>query len=93
MPKSVARRQALNPAVASLTLMPSDEEMLCIEQIKILKDKSSSRELDVNDVKKLDLLIKNLRLIRSQPTDTIDVNNKNVSEEDLIAAARKSEDK
>lgn len=65
----------------------NDEELICIEQIKILKDRSRSKELDINDVKKLDLLIKNLKLIRSEPTANINANYRDVSEEDLLAIA------
>lgn len=65
----------------------NDEEFICIEQIKILKDRSRTRELDINDVKKLDLLIKNLRLIRSQPTENLTTNYRDVSEEELLAIA------
>jgi esterase/lipase len=71
----------------------NSEELICIEQIKILKERSRTRELDINDVKKLDILIKNLRLIRSQPTDNINASYKDVSEEDLIAIASAQTDK
>ena len=66
----------------------NNEEFICVEQIRILKDRSQSRELDINDVKKLDLLIKNLRLIRSQPTENTNTTIRDVSEVDLLAAAR-----
>lgn len=65
-----------------------DEEFICIEQIKILKERSQTRELDINDVKKLDLLIKNIRLIRSQPTENSSTTVRDVSETDLLLAAR-----
>lgn len=65
----------------------NSEELICIEQIQILKDRSKTRELDINDVKKLDILIKNLRLIRSQPTDNISVPYKDLSDSELIAIA------
>ena len=65
-----------------------DEEFICVEQIKILKERSTSRELDINDVKKLDLLIKNLRLLRSQPTSNVENNSRDVSDIDLISIAR-----
>lgn len=65
----------------------NEEELICIQQIKILRERSNTRELDINDVKKLDLLIKNIRLIRSQPTDNINASYKDVSEEDLLAIA------
>ena len=75
----------------NLSLMPSDEEVICMEQIQILKNKGASKELDINDVKKLDLLIKNLRLLRSQHTDSIDVSSKNLNEDELIAIATRKE--
>jgi hypothetical protein len=65
----------------------NDEEVICVEQINILKQRSSQKELDINDVKKLDLLIKNLRLIRSQPTDVIDTQARDLSQEELLAIA------
>lgn len=65
----------------------ADEEYICLEQIRILKDKSRDRELDINDVKKLDLLIKNLRLIRSQPTENVN-EMRDVSEQDLLSIAK-----
>ena len=65
-----------------------DEEFICVEQIKILKERSTTRELDINDVKKLDLLIKNLRLLRSQPTSNVENNSRDVSDVDLISIAR-----
>lgn len=66
----------------------NEEELICVEQIKILKERSQTRELDINDVKKLDLLIKNLRLIRSQPTENSqEVPFRDVSEVDLVAIA------
>lgn len=66
----------------------NDEEFICVGQIKILKERSQTRELDINDVKKLDLLIKNIRLIRSQPTENSNTTVRDVSETDLLLAAR-----
>ena len=40
----------------------SPEEMICIEQINIFHNRSAERELTLDEVKRLDLLIKNLRL-------------------------------
>lgn len=72
-------------------LQPNDEEFICVQQIQMIKERSLQRELDINDVKKLDLLIKNLRLIRSQPTDITDSVPRDVTPEDLIAIATKTE--
>lgn len=66
----------------------NDEEFICIEQISILKERSRTKELDINDVKKLDLLIKNLRLIREQSTSKVDTAIRDVSEIDLLAIAK-----
>lgn len=46
----------------------SQEELICIEQIDIIKNRSSQRELTTDEVKKLDLLIKNLKLLRQEST-------------------------
>ncbi len=65
----------------------SDEEIICIEQINILKSKSSNRELSLDEVKRLDLLIKNLRLLREQSTQVIDsLDYSTLKESDLVAA-------
>lgn len=80
----------LEMATSSMSLLKNnmdDEEIICVKQIQILKEKSATRELDINEVKKLDLLIKNLRLIRSQSTETPDVPYRDVSEGDLLAIA------
>jgi hypothetical protein len=50
----------------------STEEMICIEQLEMLRSKSIGRELTLEEVKKLDLLNKNLRLAREQATSVID---------------------
>lgn len=65
-------------------IMP--EELICIEQIKILKDRSFQRELSLEEIKKLDLLVKNLRLIRQKNDDSErDVTDyTNMSEADLV---------
>jgi len=42
----------------------SDEESICVVQIKILREMASVRELTLEEVKKLDLLVKNLRIVR-----------------------------
>lgn len=71
----------------NLAVMPTDEEIVCLEQIKYLKDRSEQRELDVNDIKKFDLLVKNLRLIRSQATEVFDTSAKDLTAEELIGIA------
>lgn len=69
------------------------EELVCIEQIKILQNRSAQRELSLEEVKKLDLLIKNLRLIREQSTENVtNAQWREVFSEDaLVAIASQSE--
>lgn len=63
----------------------TDEEIICIEQIKMIRAQSK-RELSLDEVKRLDLLIKNLRLIREQSTQVIDTKDyMNMKEADLVA--------
>lgn len=65
------------------------EEMICIEQIQILKSKSSQRELSLDEAKRLDLFVKNLKVIRGEVSKVIDTPNlERVDTDDLIAIAR-----
>jgi len=71
----------------------SPEELICIEQISLIKRKSADRELSLDEVKRLDILIKNLRLIKDQSTETIDHKDyRNIKEAELVAIARKSQE-
>lgn len=66
----------------------SEEEIICVEQIRRLKAKSFERELTLDEVKRLDILVKNLRLIRGQSTDAIDHKDySEVKEAELVAIA------
>lgn len=66
----------------------SPEELICLEQIQILKSKSSERELSLDETKRLDLFIKNLKLIRSEVTQVIDSPNlEGLTASELIAIA------
>ncbi|MDW8347318.1 MAG: hypothetical protein RML94_10205 [Bacteroidia bacterium] len=73
--------------IISNTHRISSEELICMEQIEQLKFASSKRELTLEEVKKLDLLVKNLRLIREQSTQVIDLTTEGVSEDELIRIA------
>lgn len=77
------------------TLRVSSEEIICLEQIEILRGRSNNRELSLDEVKRLDILIKNLRLIREQATQVISSGDySDVEEADLVAiAAGTSEDR
>ena len=44
----------------------SDEEVICVEQIHKLKESSGKRQLSTDEVKKLDILHKNLKLARGE---------------------------
>ena len=70
------------------------EEMICVEQIDLIKQKSANRELSLDEVKRLDILIKNLRLIKDQSTQAVDHKDyRNVKEIELVAiATRDSEE-
>lgn len=66
------------------------EEMICVEQIALIKRTSTGRELSLDEVKRLDILIKNLRLIKDQSTQAVDHKDyRNVKELDLVEIARK----
>lgn len=62
----------------------SSEELICMEQIETLKANSAKRELTLEEIKKLDLLVKNLRLIREQSTQVIDVSTEGLSDDELL---------
>ena len=69
----------------------ADEELICIEQIQVLKQKSSTRELSLDEAKRLDLFIKNLRLIREQSTEVINsADYRDLGEEALVRIASSS---
>lgn len=64
------------------------EELICIEQIEVLRSHSAKRELSLDEVKRLDILIKNLRLLREQSTQAIETKGyRDVSEAELVAIA------
>lgn len=76
------------------TLRVSAEENICMEQIHILKINSSNRELSLDEVKRLDLLVKNLRLIREQSTQVINTGDLgDIEEAALVAIASSSSDR
>ena len=82
------KKKANKPAP---TLRVSSEEIICLEQIEILRGRSNNRELSLDEVKRLDILIKNLRLIREQATQVISSGDySDVEEADLVAIASSS---
>lgn len=64
------------------------EEQICIEQIDRLKYDSTNRQLTLEEVKRLDLLVKNLKLIRDGNTITVESKKVDTLQEaDLVAIA------
>lgn len=99
-----AENEMLKEKVAALEKMLADssttkllgldvapEELICLEQIKLIENTSRARELTLDEVKKLDLLIKNLRLIKNQSTENLNPSYRDVSEAELVAIANKKD--
>lgn len=68
------------------TLLVTKEEALIDEQINILYQRSLSKELNLEETKKLDLFIKNKNLLKGQATGIIDTKSKRLKQE--ISEAR-----
>lgn len=67
----------------------SAAEIICLEQLDILGSKSAVRELSLDETKRLDLLVKNLKLVRETANDAIDIPNlEKIGEDNLVAIAR-----
>lgn len=66
-------KQLLNGVVPNIgeasPLILTDEEIIADMQIQRLKESSMTRELTLDEVKRLDLLIKNKRLVRGDATE------------------------
>jgi len=68
----------------------SDEEAICVEQIRRLKEVSEDRELSTDEAKKLDILHKNLKLARGEDLRVKSANKvKKLSSADLTNIAKK----
>ncbi len=67
------------------------EEIILAEQISILQKVSKGREMTLDEVKKLDILIKNHRLVKNQSTENTNAEFRDVSEADLVAIATKKD--
>ena len=74
-----------------LTPYISSEEMICIEQISLLKEASANRQLSLDEIKRLDLLIKNVRIVRGE-NKPIDVESTSSTEAELLALVVNSTD-
>lgn len=49
------------------------EEKICLAQIAILESRCAGKELTLEEIKKFDLLVKNLQIIRENNPKTLDV--------------------
>lgn len=50
----------------------SSEEQICLQQLRLLEEKSAICELDFEEAKKFEIFHKNLRLARGQVVDATD---------------------
>lgn len=66
-------------------------EVVCIQQIDRLEKMSTERALTLDEVKRLDLLVKNLKLIREESTIIVNQKPDSLKEADLVAIIRSSE--
>lgn len=84
--KNAQLEHLLKQKSPSLVQDLTSEEIICIQQIDRLHNSSQTRELGLEEVKRLDLLVKNLKLIREE--STIVVNNSHperLKEAELVA--------
>ena len=68
-----------------------DGEVICMEQLSILRNKSANRELTLEETKKLDILVKSLKLLKEEssvPAQYLDLSN--AEEAELVAIAQQS---
>lgn len=75
----------------SLTLKVSPEEQICIKQIDSLNRISNDRDLTLEEVKKLDFLVKNLKLIRKEANSIVEMSAKDVTPDELLALLQENE--
>ena len=73
------------PADLDSEIQGEDQEIICILQLKFLKDKAVVRELTMEEVKKTEILVKALDLIRrGKPKDDEAEGVKSIGTEDLM---------
>lgn len=77
--------QMLMSTSESLTLKVTPEEQICIKQIDSLNRISNERDLTLEEVKKLDFLVKNLKLIRKEANSIVEMSAKDVTPDELLA--------
>lgn len=90
-----ATNSALGQENEVLRVILTPEEALIEGQIEILQNRAINFELTLEDVKKLDLLIKNKRLVKEQSTtiqgESKKIDKKNHSNAELILLAAKKD--
>lgn len=74
-----------------LSLNVSPEEQICVKQIDSLNRISNDRDLTLEEVKKLDFLVKNLKLIRKEANSIVEMSAKDVSPDELLAILNENE--
>jgi len=77
-------------APAKMNFATNDEESIAREQLYLLKQISSERQLDFEETKKVEIYTKILLSINNKPK-AIEVTTRNLSNEQLIAALNPSE--
>lgn len=75
----------------SLSLNVTPEEQICVKQIDSLNRISNERDLTLEEVKKLDFLVKNLKLIRKEANNIVEMNAKDVTPDELLALLDENE--
>jgi len=83
--------QMLMSTGESLTLKVSPEEQICVKQIDSLNRISNDRDLTLEEVKKLDFLVKNLKLIRKEANSIVEMSAKDVTPDELLALLEENE--
>lgn len=83
--------KASQPVSAEDKYKVTDEESICIMQLALLKEHSLTRELIMDEVKRLEILTKTLNLIRSKGDDKPKAKDTSkMSTEELMAWAEES---
>lgn len=67
------------------------EDDIVNSQLAVLYSHSQKRELDINEVKKLDILIKNQQILKNRPKQKQDSEVESYSEADLVKIANSDE--
>lgn len=73
-----------------LVMQLTPEETICIQQISFIEEQSMKRALTLEEVKRLDLLVKNLKLIREESTIVVNRPADHLKEDDLVAIISRS---